>query len=67
MGLDDKFDNKAQEFGGQAKDTIGKATGDEELQAEGKGDKFSANAKQAGEKIKDAGKKIGEAFGGDKH
>ncbi|MBW8872224.1 MAG: CsbD family protein, partial [Leifsonia sp.] len=30
-----------------------KATGDERLEAEGKGDKAKADVKQAGEKIKD--------------
>ena len=32
----------------------GKATDDERLEAEGKGDQVSANLKQAGEKVKDA-------------
>jgi uncharacterized protein YjbJ (UPF0337 family) len=54
MGLDDKIDNKAEELKGQAKETTGKATGDEELEAEGKRDQTGANLKQAGEKVKDA-------------
>lgn len=53
MGLDDKFDNKAEELKGQAKETTGKATDNEDLEAEGKGDQMGANLKQAGEKIKD--------------
>ena len=54
MGLDDKFDNKADELKGKAKEAAGKATDDEQLEAEGKGDQMGANLKQAGEKVKDA-------------
>lgn len=53
MGLDDKISNKAEELKGSAKESTGKATGDEHLEAEGKGDKAGANLKQAGEKVKD--------------
>ena len=54
MGLDDKIDNKADELKGKAKEATGKATDDEQLEAEGKGDQMGANLKQAGEKVKDA-------------
>ena len=54
MGLDDKIDNKAEELKGKAKEATGKATDDERLEAEGKGDQTGANLKQAGEKVKDA-------------
>ena len=57
MGADDKFDNKAEELGGKAKEGLGRATGDEELEAEGQGDQAKSNLKQAGEKIKDAFKR----------
>ncbi len=53
MGLDDKISNKSEELKGQAKETTGKATDDEQLEAEGKGDQAGANLKQAGEKVKD--------------
>ena len=53
MGLDDKIGNKAEELKGKGKEATGKATNDEELEAEGKGDQAGANLKQAGEKIKD--------------
>ncbi len=49
----DKLKNKAEELGGSAKESAGKATGDESLEAEGKGDQVSGNLKQAGEKVKD--------------
>jgi uncharacterized protein YjbJ (UPF0337 family) len=54
MGLDDKIDNTAEDWSGRAKEGVGKATDDEQLEAEGKGDQAKSNLKQAGEKIKDA-------------
>jgi uncharacterized protein YjbJ (UPF0337 family) len=54
MGLDDKIDNKAQEVAGKVKEHAGRATGDEQLTAEGQNDQAAGNLKQAGEKIKDA-------------
>ncbi len=54
MGLDDKLKNAAQDLQGKGKEAAGKATDDERLEAEGKGDQLSANLKQAGEKVKDA-------------
>ncbi len=54
MGIDDKINNKAEEVAGKVKKGVGKATGDEELEAEGRVDQAKADVKQAGEKIKDA-------------
>ncbi|WP_141015008.1 CsbD family protein [Nocardioides sambongensis] len=57
MGLDDKIKNTADKVSGKAKETEGKATGDEEREAQGKGEQGVADLKQAGEKVKDAFKK----------
>ncbi len=54
MGLDDKLHNHAEEKVGQAKEAVGKATDDKDLENEGKADQVKGNLKQAGEKIKDA-------------
>jgi uncharacterized protein YjbJ (UPF0337 family) len=54
MGTDDKADNKLQELGGKAKEGIGSATGDENLERQGQNDQTKSNLKQAGEKVKDA-------------
>jgi uncharacterized protein YjbJ (UPF0337 family) len=54
VGLDDKIDNQAENAKGKVKEGVGKATDNERLEAEGKGDQFSSNLKQAGEKVKDA-------------
>lgn len=54
MSTADKAENKVEELKGKAQEGVGKATGDEKLEAEGKGNQVKGNIKQAGEKIKDA-------------
>ncbi|GAA1310426.1 hypothetical protein GCM10009634_76340 [Saccharothrix xinjiangensis] len=54
MSTDDKFDAKADELKGKVKETVGDATDDRDLEAEGKGDQAKGNLKQAAEKVKDA-------------
>ena len=54
MGLDDKIDNAAEDAKGKMKETTGKATDDESMEAEGKGEQATADLKDAGEKVKDA-------------
>ena len=58
MGLGDKFENKAEELKGKAKEGVGDATDNRDLEAEGKADQGKAGVKQAGEHIKDAAKDI---------
>jgi uncharacterized protein YjbJ (UPF0337 family) len=53
MGLDDKIKNTAEGAQGKAKEAAGKATDNERLEAEGRGDQASSDLKQAGEKVKD--------------
>ncbi|MHA7240714.1 CsbD family protein [Arthrobacter sp. TMS1-12-1] len=57
MGLDDKIGNKGQDLGGKVKEGLGKATGDESMEAEGHKDQASSSLKQAGENVKDAFKR----------
>ncbi len=54
MGFDDKIKNAAEDIKGKVKEATGKATDDEKLEAEGKGDQAKSDLKQAGENIKDA-------------
>lgn len=54
MGTEDKVRNKVQEAKGEAKERLGKATDNEQWQAEGQADQTKGNLKQAGEKVKDA-------------
>ncbi|WP_409494099.1 CsbD family protein [Amycolatopsis sp. cmx-11-12] len=58
MSLGDKISNKAEEFGGKAKEAAGDATGNEELRAEGQTDQAKAGLKGAVENVKDA---VGDA------
>ncbi|RNM11025.1 CsbD family protein [Nocardioides pocheonensis] len=53
MGTDDKLQNMADEKIGEAKETLGKATDNDDMEAEGKTDQAKADLKQAGEKVKD--------------
>ena len=54
MGTDDKLRNQSEDLKGKAKETIGRATDDEELEAQGRADQAGADLKNAGEKVKDA-------------
>jgi len=54
MGATDKAKDKAQEVAGAAKEKVGRATDDAELETEGKKDKAVGGLKGAGEKAKDA-------------
>jgi uncharacterized protein YjbJ (UPF0337 family) len=54
MGTDDKIDNKTQELTGKVKEGVGRATDDENLEAQGRNDQTKSHLKQAGEKVKDA-------------
>jgi uncharacterized protein YjbJ (UPF0337 family) len=50
----DKAKNKAQELKGTAKENVGRASGDRDLEAEGRSDRAKGSIKQAAEKVKDA-------------
>ena len=54
MSATDKMKNAAEDLKGKAKETVGKGTDDERLEAEGKADQISSDVKQAGENVKDA-------------
>ena len=42
MGIDDKADNKKEDLGGKVKETVGKATGDDNLERQGANDQRKA-------------------------
>jgi uncharacterized protein YjbJ (UPF0337 family) len=54
MTARNKLSNKAQLWGGKAKETVGRVTGNRRTQYEGQRDQVTANLKDAGEKVKDA-------------
>ncbi len=57
MSGTDKLTNKIEELSGKGKQTVGDATDDRDLQAEGQKEQSKSNLKQAGEHVKDAFKK----------
>jgi uncharacterized protein YjbJ (UPF0337 family) len=54
MSAGDKASNKAQDLKGKAKEAIGDATSNDDLEAKGKADQVKASVKDVGEKAKDA-------------
>ena len=54
MGAEDKVSNKIDDLGGKAKEGLGKVTGDNDTENEGKIDQAKSSLKDAGEKVKDA-------------
>jgi uncharacterized protein YjbJ (UPF0337 family) len=57
MSAEDKAKNAAEKTTGKIKEGAGKMTGDQSLEAEGRGDQAKGDLKQAGEKVKDAVKR----------
>ncbi|WP_082527173.1 CsbD family protein [Kitasatospora sp. MBT63] len=54
MTMGKKIAHKAEEVKGGAKKTVGRATGNRSLEAEGRSEQMKGDAKQAGAKAKDA-------------
>ncbi len=57
MGIADKAKNAAEDLAGKAKEAVGGATDNKDLEAEGKKDQGTASVKKAGESVKDVFKK----------
>ncbi len=54
MTLEDKARHTSETVRGKAKDVVGRAKGDPEMETEGKVEQVLGHLKQAGEKVKDA-------------
>ena len=54
MSATNKLRNKLQRVSGRAKESLGRATGDRNLESRGAADQFKADVKDTGEKVKDA-------------
>ena len=54
MSAMDKIKNSVESAAGKAKEKLGNATDDKDMQAEGQKDQTKGDMKQAGEKVKDA-------------
>lgn len=53
MGLDDKIKNAAKDVEGKVQEAAGKATDNKEAEAKGKAKQAEADARKAGESVKD--------------
>jgi uncharacterized protein YjbJ (UPF0337 family) len=53
MGVFDKAKDKAEQMVGEAKEKLGKSTDDEDLEAAGKRDQVSGEAKETGHDVRD--------------
>jgi uncharacterized protein YjbJ (UPF0337 family) len=54
LGAGDKASNKIDDLSGNAKEALGKVTGDKDNENKGKVDQAKSSLKDASEKIKDA-------------
>lgn len=54
MGLGDKLENAKDKVAGQVKETVGGATNNPDLEAEGKAQQAKGSVKDAAENVKDA-------------
>jgi uncharacterized protein YjbJ (UPF0337 family) len=53
MGFDDKTSNKVDDLGGKAKEGLGKVTGNDELESEGKTDQAKSSLKEGAREVKE--------------
>ncbi|MFB7950508.1 CsbD family protein [Kitasatospora phosalacinea] len=54
MAMGDKAENTGEKIKGAVKEKVGKAVGNERLEAEGRAEQAKGDLKQAGENVKDA-------------
>lgn len=62
MGIEDKASNSFKDTKGKVKENTGQATGDEQMESEGKADQVEASVKKSAEKLKDAAGNVKDAF-----
>ena len=65
-GTGDKLKGKADEFKGNVKQGVGKATGDRDMQAEGQADELAGKGKGVVGSAKETLGKVGNVVKGDK-
>ena len=67
MGFDDKTGNKMDDLGGKAKEGVGKVTGNDELESEGKTDQAKSSLKEGAREVKEGLEGVKDSLtGGDK-
>lgn len=61
MGFDDKGSNKVDDLAGKAKEGIGKVTGDDSMESEGKTDQAKSDVKEDARKLKEKAEGMGKS------
>ncbi|MDQ4053402.1 MAG: CsbD family protein [Actinomycetota bacterium] len=61
MGYEDKTSNKVDDLAGKTKEGLGRATGDDKLEAEGKTDQGKSDVKEQARKLKDKAEGMGRS------
>ncbi|MDH6289748.1 CsbD family protein [Rhodococcus opacus] len=62
MSIVKKLRHKTETAEGATKKSVGKALGNERMEAEGRAEQAKGNTKQTGDKLKQAGQKIKHTF-----
>jgi uncharacterized protein YjbJ (UPF0337 family) len=62
MGFMDKLRNRFKMGKGRAKQDVGRATDNPDLEARGQAERIDGAGRQVGEQVKDAGKNVRDAF-----
>ncbi|HWM74661.1 MAG TPA: CsbD family protein [Nocardioides sp.] len=65
MGFEDKTGNKMDDLGGKAKEGVGKATGNDELESEGKTDQAKSSVKEGAREVKEGLEGVKDSVTGD--
>jgi uncharacterized protein YjbJ (UPF0337 family) len=65
MGFDDKTGNKMDDLGGKAKEGVGKVTGNDELESEGKTDQAKSSLKEGAREVKEGLEGVKDSLTGD--
>lgn len=65
MSIEDRFDAARDDVKGKTKEGVGKLTGDEQKEAEGKFDQIKSDVKEGVADVKDKAKDIADKLTGD--
>lgn len=58
MGIKEKLSHATEDVAGKVKESVGRATEDRDLEAQGQADQASSHVKKAGENVKAAAKDL---------
>jgi len=64
MGFDDKTSNKMDDLGGKAKEGLGKVTGNDEMESEGKTDQAKSSLKEGAREVKEGLEGVKDSLAG---